>query len=116
MDKIIKLLAAAVDPAATDPERLTAMSKIAAILNAKGIHASQLSIRTDDIEIGSSSIDWEKEAKESWEELTRLRRELSKLKTVHKRAAKPNDCRGWSSTVKANVVTDKDGYVVGSWS
>ncbi|WP_040476806.1 hypothetical protein [Paramagnetospirillum caucaseum] len=116
MDKIIKLLAVALDSAATDPERLTAMGRIATDLKAKGIHASQLSIRTDDFEIGGVSVNWEKEAKESWEEITRLRREISKLKAAHKRAAKPNDRRGWSSTVKANVVTDKDGYVVGSWS
>ncbi|ARJ64656.1 hypothetical protein WV31_02700 [Magnetospirillum sp. ME-1] len=116
MDKIIKLLATALDPAATDPERLTAIGKIAALLNTKGIHASQLSIRADDFEIGGVSVNWEKEAKESWEELTRLRREISKLKAAHKRAAKPNDRWGWSSTVKASVVTDKDGYVVGSWS
>ncbi|WP_040477210.1 hypothetical protein, partial [Paramagnetospirillum caucaseum] len=89
MDKIIKLLAIALDSAATDPERLTALGKIATDLKAKGIHASQLSIRTDDFEIGGVSVNWEKEAKESWEEITRLRREISKLKAAHKRAAKP---------------------------
>ncbi|MDO8608663.1 MAG: hypothetical protein Q7R40_19200 [Phaeospirillum sp.] len=116
MDKVIKLLATALDPAATDPERLTAMSKIATDLKAKGIHASQLVISTGNGQMSGSSIDWEAVAEVQLSEIDRLHREISKLKAAHKRAAKPNDRRGWSSKVKANVVTDKDGYVVGSWS
>ena len=116
MDKIIKLLAVALDPAATDPERLIAVGKITAILNVAGLHASQLVISTGDGQIGGSSIDWEAVADVQMSEIDRLHREISKLKAAHKRAVKPNHRRGWSSTVKATVVTDKDGYVVGSWS
>jgi hypothetical protein len=116
MNKVSKLLAVALDPAATDPERLIAVGKIATDLKTKGVHASQLVISTGDGHIGDSSIDWEAVADVQMSEIDHLHREISKLKAAHKRAAKPHDRRGWSSKVKANVLTDKEGYVVGSWS
>jgi hypothetical protein len=115
MDKLIKLLATALDPAATDPEKLTAMGKVAAILNAEGTHASQLVITTDE-----DSVDWEAVVNRQMAENTRLRREISKLKALQKRGATgpasgkskpfPRDIRA------AWVDVDQHGFVKGSWN
>ena len=120
MDKIIKLLATELDPAATDPERLIAVGKIATDLKAKGIHASQLVISTGDGHIGGSSIDWEAVADVQMSEIDRLQREISKLKAAHKRAASgpaSGKSRPFHRDIRAAWVdVDQHGCVKGSWN
>lgn len=120
MNKIIKLLAIALDQAATDPERLIAVGKITAILNVAGLHASQLVISTGDGQIGGSSMDWEAEAKRQMGEITRLQREISKLKAAHKRAASgpaSGKSRPFPRDIRAAWVdVDQHGCVKGSWN